>query len=544
MLNRSLSRVGVPAANRLAILLCWVVGCQPASADDYFLTLGGGYNPSGNQASLEANVIFFQHLLSDKHLEARGHDIYFADGNDPAADLQVLDEKPAGSESPATDLLASLHRRRGRLDLTYRNHRVPEISGPLDPELIRAGLDTLAKTIQRGDRLIVYVTAHGSPGPKDDPFNTTIDGWNERKITAREFSEWLSKLPPEVPVVMVMAQCYCGGFAHAIFQNLDEAQGFTPQLRAGFFAQQHDLPAAGCRPDIEHDEEFSSYFWGALAGSSRNGRLIEGCDLDGNGVVSFAEAYAHAVVAGKTIDIPLRTSEVVLRTFSRLTANAKAGAGDSPTESQPEPGHEEPSHEKPGHEETIASETVTKEPALATMSGTLQTFVDQGRPVPGVIVRELSRQLGFALQDDVAFVVAAYDEHRRTNRFQRRGGRRRGGGRRDLLREVSEKWPELGDARHWEESPLLRDDNQEQLLAELKELPGWKSYDERRQQMETLSEQAEQQELRSVTFRRLINALETIVLERNLSLLAAPDVLERYRQILALEESSLAPGGG
>src|SRR5581483_8697783 len=146
----------------------------------------------------------------------------------------------------------------------------------------------------------------------------------ERKISAREFTERLDKLPADVPVVMVMAQCYCGGFAHAIFKGLDEAKGLVPQLRAGFFAQQHNLPAAGCRPDIEHDEEFSSYFWGALAGRSRNGVPIEGCDLDGNGAVSFAEAYAHAVIAGETIDIPLRTSEVLLRSYSRLNAKGKA----------------------------------------------------------------------------------------------------------------------------------------------------------------------------------------------------------------------------
>ncbi len=71
---------------------------QPvSSATDYFLTIGGGYNRSGNQASLEANVVFFQQVLSDKHREPRRHDIYFADGHDPADDLQIVAEKPAKS---------------------------------------------------------------------------------------------------------------------------------------------------------------------------------------------------------------------------------------------------------------------------------------------------------------------------------------------------------------------------------------------------------------------------------------------------------------
>ena len=35
-------------------------------------------------------------------------------------------------------------------------------------------------------RLIVYVTAHGTPGAKDDSFDTSIDCWDSKKITARD----------------------------------------------------------------------------------------------------------------------------------------------------------------------------------------------------------------------------------------------------------------------------------------------------------------------------------------------------------------------
>src|SRR4029077_16701978 len=141
MLNLSLHRSRVLAANLLLISICWMSSGRPVSATDHFLTIGGGYNPSGNQASLEANVVFFQQVLSDKLRGPRRHDIYFADGHDSAADLQIVAEKPARSNSPATDVLASLHRRRGQVHVAYRNHRVAEIAGPLDPALIRASLD-------------------------------------------------------------------------------------------------------------------------------------------------------------------------------------------------------------------------------------------------------------------------------------------------------------------------------------------------------------------------------------------------------------------
>jgi hypothetical protein len=531
-------KLALPRAAQGLIFATVCLTARPLWANDYFLTLGGGYNRSGNQASLEANVVFFQQILADKLPEPRPHEIFFADGDDPAADLQVVADKPAKSDTPATDLLASLHRRRGQIHVTYRNHRVTGIAGPLEPALVRASLDRLSKTLKAGDRLLLYVTAHGSEGPENDRFNTTIDCWNERKIRAREFAEWLDKLPSEVPVVMVMAQCYCGGFARTIFQGLDESKGLSPSLRAGFFAQQHNLPAAGCRPDIEHDEEFSSYFWGALAGRSRNGVPIEGCDIDGNGAVSFAEAYAYAVATGETIDIPLCTSEILLRKFSRLSAgkgNAASADSNATPDSKDDPEREDdpaPSRRDDGDQD---------EPALATMTGTLQSFVDRARPVYGRIVTTLSKTLGYSLEDDVSAVIKAADEPRRDRRFagRGRGGRRGGSGRRDLLREVAEKWPELADERHWEESGLLKSENQEKLAGELKVLPGWKPFEERLKQREAASDESEKRELRGAKVRRLMSALETIVLEKNLPLVARPEVVKQYQQLIALEESTL-----
>jgi hypothetical protein len=259
------------------------------------------------------------------------------------------------------------------------------------------------------------------------------------------------------------------------------------------------LPAAGCRPDIEHDQEFSSYFWGAIAGRSRVGTPIEGCDIDGNGVISFSEAYAYAFWAGETIDIPVTTSDVFLRTYSRMTDTSP-------------------------------------------MAGTLQSFVDRGRPTSGRIVSKLSTVLGFTLKDDVGSVVAAYNDHwSHPPASNGAGGGRRGSGsgRRELLKEVTEKWPELGDRRHWEESPLLKADNQQQLLAELKELPSWKTFQERRLRVEESGNQSERHELREVKFRRLIKTLELINLEQNLPQVATEELVQRYRQLVALEDSAL-----
>lgn len=512
----------------LALLLCGSgIGAAQACATDYFLTIAGGYSPTGNQASLEANVIFFQQLLVERHPGDRRHEIFFADGDDPAPDLQIVEEKPDEGKSPATDLLASLHRRRGDDGLAYRNHRIEGVAGLLDPRLIRRSLETLAQTARPGDRLIIYVTAHGSEGPEDDEYNTTIDCWSERKIKASQFAAWLDKLPTDLPVIMVMAQCYCGGFARTIFEDLDDEMGLAAHPRVGFFAQQHDLPAAGCRPDIEHDEEFSSYFWGAIAGRTRNGVPIEGADIDGNGIVSFAEAYAHAVIAGETVDIPLRTSEVMLRSFSRLP-DGKSEDSDK-------------SDEPVAAGDSAASEDTERRP-LVEMTGKLETLIAKGDPVSRHIITQLAKRLDLSLQDDVATVTKAYEDGRRASRRQGRGrGPRQSSGRRELLRDIAEKWPELGDGRKWRDSSLLKADHQEKLLAEIKELPSWKVFEERREQAEEADKTRDQAELRTVKLRRLLNTLEVMVLEQNLPLVASPEIVTRYRQMLTLEGSTLQP---
>ncbi len=73
----------------------------------------------------------------------------------------------------------------------------------------------------------------------------------------------------------------------------------------------------------------------------------------------------------------------------------------------------------------------------------------------------------------------------------------------------------------------------------LKQLPSWKTYEERRSQLEAADKDSDERKIRAVKFQRLIKTLESIVLEKNLPLCATPQIVERYQRLLALEESSL-----
>jgi hypothetical protein len=531
----------LPGVMWVVVAAIWLMPGGRAAARDYIVTIAGGYEPEGNQASLEANVLFFQQVLREEHSADHVHDLYFADGSDDDEDVQTA-VKVDYSGRPATELIAALHRRGGER-LEYRDHRVPRVTAALLPDPIRDSFRRIAAAAQPGDRVIVYVTAHGGEGSGRDPYNTSILGWNDTSIRMREFSGWLDELPEEVPVVLVMAQCYTGGFAHAIFAGGDPSRGLARHQRVGFFAQQHDLAAAGCRPDIENDEEYSSYFWGALVGRSRTGTEMPGCDADGNGVVSFAEAHAQAIVAGETIDIPLTASESLLRRYSRVPEFTNPF-------SRPRRGRPQPSGDAP--RESAAGETPKSTPAtpaasptvddskLQRLTGPVGDLVSARTVAEQRIVRELCRQLGFSETDDVATILAAAREHQESRPSPSRGPRQRSSsGRRELLAEVGEKWPELADRERWSQSELLREGDQDALLAEIRKLPGFEVYERRRGERVRETEQAQAHELRGVKLRRLVQTLESAVLANNLPLVATPEIVARYRQMQELEATSL-----
>jgi hypothetical protein len=498
----------------------------PALAADYFLTLGGGYEPEGNQASLEANVIFFQNLLKQTSPQPRWQEVYFADGLDPAADLQVT--APKTKQSELVTLLVSIHSRVAEQEVEYRNNRVPNVNGALKPEHIRLALERVTAMLQPTDRLFIYVTSHGGSADAKEPYNTNISCWGSDNISVKQFSAWLDALPPKTPVVLVMAQCYCGGFAHAIFKNADAASGPAERLRVGFFAQQHDLPAAGCRPDIEDDEEFSSYFWGAMTGQTRTGEKLPSCDANHDGLVSLAEAYAEVLVASSTIDIPLRTSDELLRRYSRIPEHKYRKLSVPKKEDEPE-----------------KIETDETDAKLVRMSGKLSELLVDASPEKLWIVTELAKQLELPLDHDVQEVFAGFKsqqaETRRQQAQSRPGrGRRGNSGRRELIAEIEKEWPELADRRKWRESSLLKGDTCDRIAADIKALPSYAKFDEARKAREEASKAALVSELKEVKFRRLGTTLEGIVLEKNLPQVAEASIIARFKEMLNLENSTLS----
>ena len=247
-------------------------GARNAEARDFVLTIGGGYSPSGNQASLERNVLFFRRVVADSGLKPERSDTFFSDGDSDKKDLQVIDVETVPKPNR---LMAEFFGSRTDLGLSYRNHQIPAVRSSCNPEAVREWFAEVGKEIVDGDRLLIYVTAHGQRSrDRDRPYNTSIAMWNNSSMLMRDFARQLDQLPDQIEVVMVMVQCYTGGFSHVMYRGGDPKNGLSPQRRVGFYATVHDRPAAGCTPEADEASyaEYSTYFLGCACRRGPHGR--------------------------------------------------------------------------------------------------------------------------------------------------------------------------------------------------------------------------------------------------------------------------------
>ncbi|QDU55369.1 hypothetical protein [Aeoliella mucimassa] len=513
-----------PACFWLLLMISGWLMISDTLADDHFLTIGGGYDPQGNQVSLERNVEFFRQVLAEQRPDDPAHTVFFADGDDDHRDLQYRD--PSFECSPGRRIAIELFGDADDLDIAYRNHSLSNVTGSTSPGVISNYLEQLGRRVEGDDRLIVYATAHGGSGDEKTPHNTSVYTWNHRRFSAAEFSNWLGKLPEETPVVLVMVQCYAGGFAHTMFNEADPTKGIARQLRAGFFAQVHDRPAAGCTPGVNEEsyQEYSSFFWAAIAGHDRLGSTIDKVDIDSDGVTSFAEAHAYAVCESETVDIPIRTSDAYLDYFST--------DGNS--------------IETQYHRDRKTNEPRRLPlPELQKLEGSLPALLEQADPVDRYIVECISKKLSLDLDGNVSQVKQALNRVRRDMQRARRSSSRTTGNYRRtrdrVLAEVRREWPELDS----DLSPMLASLMAERADEFEKKVTSMLAY----KSMVRLAEEKSKADEAVLNYRkdealvlRLDRTLKRIVLSINLPKVGSPQVVNRYKELLALESSSLAAG--
>jgi hypothetical protein len=509
-----------------------------AVAKDYFLTIGGGYDATGNQISLEKNILFQQSILAAQRPDNPPYEVFFADGNNPHPDVQCRDPKFEETCPVARRLLAEVLGDVDEMDLIYRTNEIPNLQGPSNLKAVRDRFRQVAGEVKAGDRVIIYVTGHGGRAkgterrgrrastPPSNPYNTSFYFWNTEAVTAAEFTQWLDRFPRDAEVVLVMVQCYAGGFSHTIFNLADAGKGLSDHARCGFFAQVHDRGAAGCTPDANEADyqEYSSYFWGALAGKSRVGQALESADYDKSGQVSFAEAHAYAMIESDTIDVPVRTSGALLRKFSQIGKPAnKSNADKSP----PDAG---------------------VDAAFADMKGPISALAAAVHADRRAILEKLPARLALGLRPTVEDVQKRLRDVKQkisgANEKLASATRARQNALKNVRTNVYKHWPEL---RH-QYTPLaieLVTTRADEFSQHIQSLPDYKLLCESKQKEETLSKSHLQLEREKACCERLLETCEDAVLAANLPRVASEEIVSRYEQLLAIEEGTLrGPSSG
>ncbi len=470
----------------------------PAYAKDFFLTIGGGYQPSGNQASLERNVLFFQRLLSQKQLDRFTNDVFFADGKDPEADLQVIDQTTIPK---ANQLMAEFFGESRDLGLSYRNHLVPNVRGATSPRNIKTWMDAIGANMSSGDRLVLYVTSHGSESvSRDEPYNTSISLWNNTKIDVRELVAMLDRLPAGVSVTTIMVQCHAGGFARFVYNEGKPEKGVSSQLRCGFFATVHDRSAAGCTPEIDEATyvEYSTYFWEAIAGRSRLGQVMELPDYNRDGHVSFDEAHAYTILSSDTIDLPIKTSDEFLGDQSLFRD--------------------------------------TKHPDLLTRELPYEQVVKFAEPAERAVLDGLSLQLELGGSDrlEAAERMKAQSRSRGRGRFRGRPDDTVSQLRRKISADLLGKWPGLANLMNPIAIELVTTRSTDFIHA-IEVHPDYSRY---RGLVDNAPKVLNEQE-KIVKYERFIRTVENVILRENLTRMNDSEVIAAYQGMVAGESASL-----
>ena len=288
------------------------------------LIVGGGPGLANNQVAIESNVRYVGKLLPPNTL----HTTLFADGDANRPTVLYDDDT---REMPIGERILSLISP-FPADDTSGHYRKPNLGVKLDGASRTADINKVFGDISQdesanasGHRLLLYFTGHGSPG-RSDIDNNMYDLWEEARgnsrrdnpnLTVRELARQIARLPNDVPVTIVMVQCFSGAFGNLLFENGDPNGDLVKRDLCGFFATVKERVAAGCTSAVNEAEyrDFTSFFFAALTGRDRVGRRVTGADYNGDGRVSMDEAFCYTLIHDDSIDVPVCTSDVFLRRF-------------------------------------------------------------------------------------------------------------------------------------------------------------------------------------------------------------------------------------
>ncbi|CAN5460453.1 hypothetical protein BH11ARM1_BH11ARM1_05140 [soil metagenome] len=263
-----------------------------ASPQTRALIVGGGPSIKYNQVGIESNVRYVERLFGD----AIPHKILFADGDPKSLTVLYIDD--------ANKTL-------------YREPKIKQLDGASQPEIVKSQIADLATGIANSPKTtaLLYFTGHGTGGGNYD--NNEFGMWKMSPLTVTQLAADIQPIPKANPVVVVMVQCFSGGFANLLFADGNPKGEVLDRDICGFFSSVAQRMSAGCQPTTNESDyhDFSGYFFAALSGTTRMGTMLSKPDYNHDGKVGMNEAFAYSLISDVSMDTPVCTSDAFLRRF-------------------------------------------------------------------------------------------------------------------------------------------------------------------------------------------------------------------------------------
>ena len=494
------------------------------------LILGGGYSPSGNEISLESNIKYLHRQKDKIGLSKFKTKTLFADGLAPSRDIKF--RNPTFTVPETNLILAEIFGSTRGIYNQYRNNHLKADGASSIKEFDDWIKDLNSSSIQSSN--LIYFTGHGGKGEKKTPNNTSAYLWNNYKFKVSEFTKKLDSLPSDQTFILIMVQCYSGGFADYIFREGDEKKGLHPQIRAGFFATVHDRVAAGCTPDIreENYQEYSTHFWEALCGESRIEKKIQKPDFNGDGSTSLTEAHAYVVIHSNTIDIPIKTSDVFLRRFSSF---------EPPQEESDINGLIKNAKDLSSGKDSNSSKREVLQEKWLFRTDPISEILLSASTESKAIIQALARKL--SLQDEKLFEKAEdkIKEIKKRREELAKAKKEKDEQKKKLKNKIRTRllneWPELSNMQHPKVDTLKQTGNSSRLITLSNQDNEWSNYKKRTEESVQIGNERFKLEKKQVLAMRLTHEIENVVLRVALPKISSKKVLHRFSQIEKLEKT-------
>lgn len=493
------------------------------------LIFGGGYSPSGNQVSLESNIKYFYKIRERIGLENAKAFTFFADGRDNSRDLQFFD--PSYSIPEINMILAELFGKPQSIRYQYRSNQL----NPNDA----SSLSSIENWFKQRNKVIypqtnlIYFTGHGGKGATKTPHDTTAYLWSNAKLKVSDFVKKLDQLPQRQSTILVMVQCYSGGFSNIIFKDGDPEKELSPHKRAGFFSTVQTRVAAGCTPDIrsENYREYSTSFWEALSGVSRTGQTITKPDYDNNGETSLMEAHSYVIINSDTIDIPIKTSDTLLRKYFPDAFSVKKNKSDEKNVFKKYfPKIFNNSDENSSFKDNFKWEDLPRSTLIdwasdeekAIFQG-LSKILSLKEEIPGIEIKSLQENLKKERQAIEKEKKSAVDHKNKL--------------RDELRKKLQKLYPEISNPHHPVTTSLITSSKKEQILELVNQNQIWKKLTEQIKKIKNLESQRFMTEKKEVKVMRIRRCIENVILTHALLKHGSSQQQDYFKKLVALERN-------